>query len=448
MLAAFPQREARAPMALLHSGGDVPTSTHPVQASAFVLGIVTFVFFMWGFLTSLNDVLIPHLKSLFSLNYAQSMLVQFTFFGAYFVTSLPCGKIVSRLGYKHSIVLGLLVAGCGAALFYPAAGMRSYALFLAAFFILATGITLLQVAANPYVSLLGPPERAALRLNLVQAFNSLGTTIAPKFGGMLILSGVVLGAAEAAQLPEAERLAYRLQQAQLVQGPYLGLALTLAAMALLFYFARLPLIVDDATAAEAREHRFVDALRHRNLRLGTIGIFVYVGAEVAIGSFLINYISDPAIGNMAQAQAANYVAFYWGGAMVGRFVGAALLQKLQPSRLLAVAALCNILLLATTMTTHGPIAVWTVVAIGLFNSIMFPTIFTLGIDGLGPLTGKGSSLLIMAIVGGAIVPVLQGVLADQIGIQHAFVLPLVCYAFIAYYGSSVSRGGVITPGAS
>src|SRR5215471_9208052 len=317
-----PSRGTRT-MAVLTGVEKVRTTGAPqAQAGPFVLGMVTFVFFMWGFLTSLNDVLIPHLKSLFALNYAQSMLVQFTFFGAYFVTSLPCGKIVSRLGYKQSIVLGLLVTGCGAALFYPAAALPSYALFLAAFFTLASGITLLQVAANPYVSLLGPPAGAATRLNLVQAFNSLGTTLAPKFGGVLILSGVVLGAAEVAQLPEAERLAYHLQQAQLVQGPYLGLALTLAALALMFYLARLPLIVDDATPAEARQHRFVDALRHRNLRLGTIGIFVYVGAEVAIGSFLINYISDAAIGNMAQARAADYVAFYWGGAMVGRFVGA------------------------------------------------------------------------------------------------------------------------------
>ena len=428
-------------MAVLHSPDAVRTTqAQPAQASAFVLGIVTFVFFMWGFLTSLNDVLIPHLKALFSLNYAQSMLVQFTFFGAYFVMSLPCGKIVSRLGYKQSIVVGLLVAGCGAALFYPAAGLPSYGVFLAAFFILATGITLLQVAANPYVSLLGSPASAAMRLNLVQAFNSLGTTVAPKFGGMLILSGVaVIGASQVAQLPEAQRLAYQLQQAQLVQGPYLGLAATLAAMAVLFYFARLPLIVDDATAAEARVHRFVDALKHRNLRLGTIGIFVYVGAEVAIGSFLINYISDAAIGNMPQAQAANYVAFYWGGAMMGRFVGAALLQRVNPSRLLAAAAICNLALLATTMSTHGTLAIWSIVAIGLFNSIMFPTIFTLGIAGLGPLTGKGSSLLIMAIVGGAVIPVLQGVLADHIGVQLAFALPFVCYVYIAWYGGSAAR---------
>jgi FHS family L-fucose permease-like MFS transporter len=422
-----------------HTGADQATATPGAQANWFALGIVTFVFFMWGFLTSLNDVLIPHLKSLFSLNYAQSMLVQFTFFGAYFVMSLPCGKLVSRLGYKHSIVLGLLIAACGAALFYPAASLPSYALFLGALFILATGITLLQVAANPYVSLLGPASSASMRLNLVQAFNSLGTTLAPKFGGVLILSGVVLAAAEIVQLPETERLAYRLQQAQLVQGPYLGLAITLAALALLFYIARLPVIVDDTSAEEARTHRFVDALRHRNLRFGTLAIFVYVGAEVAIGSFLINYIAQADIGNMTQAQAANYVAFYWGGAMVGRFLGAALMQKIAPRKLLATAAALDMLLLLTTMLSHGQIAVWSVVAIGLFNSIMFPTIFTLGIDRLGPLTGKASSLLIMAIVGGAVIPLLQGMLADRIGIQHAFVLPLLCYLYIVFYGVSGSR---------
>jgi FHS family L-fucose permease-like MFS transporter len=418
---------------------DQTTGTGGPRANWLALGVVTFVFFMWGFLTSLNDVLIPHLKSLFALNYAQSMLVQFTFFGAYFVMSLPCGKLVARLGYKHSIVLGLMVAAGGALLFYPAASLPSYALFLAAFFTLATGITLLQVAANPYVSLLGEASSAATRLNLVQAFNSLGTTLAPKFGGVLILSATVLGAAEIARLPEGELLAYRLQQAQLVQGPYLGLAITLAALALLFYVSRLPSMVDDRSAADAHAHRFVDALRHPNLRFGIVAIFVYVGAEVAIGSFLINYISQSDIGNMAQAQAANYVAFYWGGAMVGRFVGAALMQKIAPRRLLATAAAFDMLLLLITIFSRGQLAVWSVVAIGLFNSIMFPTIFTLGIERLGPLTGRGSSLLIMAIVGGAVIPVLQGMLADRVGIQHAFVLPLLCYAYIGFYGMRASR---------
>lgn len=414
-------------------------SAQQTSPNRFALGIVTFVFFMWGFLTSLNDVLIPHLKTLFSLNYAQSMLVQFTFFGAYFVMSLPCGRIVARQGYKQSIVFGLLIAGVGAALFYPAAALPSYPLFLGALFVLATGITLLQVAANPYVSLLGPASSAATRLNLVQAFNSLGTTLAPKFGGVLILAGAVAGVVDIAQLAPADRLAYQTQQAHLVQGPYLALAATLAALALLFYLARLPILVDDTTPEAARAHRFVDALRHRNLRLGIVAIFVYVGAEVAVGSFLISYLTQGDIGAMTPADAANYVAFYWGGAMVGRFIGAALMRHVAPSRLLQIAAAVNVLLLATTMATHGSLAVGSIVVIGLFNSIMFPTIFTLGIDGLGPLTGKGSSLLIMAIVGGAIIPLLQGSLADAIGVQHAFVLPLLCYAYICFYGVTMLR---------
>jgi MFS transporter, FHS family, L-fucose permease len=428
-------------MALIHSAPhDRSEVEAPVQVQPnwFAMGIVGFLFFMWGFLTSLNDVLIPHLKSLFELNYAQSMLVQFTFFGAYFVVSLPCGKVVAHFGYKQSIVVGLLIAAAGALLFYPAASMTSYPLFLGAFFTLASGITLLQVAANPYVSLLGSADGAARRLNLMQAFNSLGTTIAPKFGGVLILSAATVGAAEIAGLSPVDRVAYRLQQAQLVQAPYIGLAVALAVLALMFYLARLPVIIDEHGPAQP-EHRFIDVLRHRHARLGSVAIFVYVGAEVAIGSFLINYIAQPGIGDISQAQAANYVAFYWGGAMVGRFVGAALLRRIAPRRLLAIAAVVDVCLLVATMTSHGAIAVWSVVAIGLFNSIMFPTIFTLGIERLGPLTGKGSSLLIMAIVGGAVIPPLQGVLADRIGIQHAFVLPLLCYLYIAFYALNGSR---------
>ncbi len=425
-------------VAIQHRGNDVGAGSPQAQAGPFALGIVGFLFFMWGFLTSLNDVLIPHLKGLFSLNYAQSMLIQFTFFGAYFVVSLPCGKIVSRLGYKHSIVLGLLIAAIGALMFYPAASLASYGVFLGALFVLASGITLLQVAANPYVSLLGAPAGAATRLNLVQAFNSLGTTLAPKFGGVLILSAAAVGAAATVDPSTVGQLAYRLQQAQLVQGPYVGLAIALAVLALLFYLARLPLIVDES-GPSSHDHRFVDVLRHRHARLGSVAIFVYVGAEVAIGSFLISYISQPDIGNVEPALAANYVAYYWGGAMVGRFAGAALLQRIAPRTLLAGAAFADALLLLATMLSHGDIAVWSVVAIGLFNSIMFPTIFTLGIEGLGPLTGKASSLLIMAIVGGAIIPPLQGLLADRFGVQHAFVLPLLCYLYIAFYGLNGSR---------
>ncbi|HET6654716.1 MAG TPA: sugar MFS transporter [Gammaproteobacteria bacterium] len=398
------------------------------------LAVVTLIFFMWGFLTSLNDVLIPHLKAVFALNYTEIMLVQFTFFGAYFVMSLPSGKVVSLAGYKRSIVIGLLVAGAGATLFYPAAALPSYGLFLGAFFILASGITLLQVAANPYVSLLGPERTASSRLNLAQALNSLGTTLAPKFGGMLILSGAVLGATELAQLPAAQQVAYRATQAQSVQGPYIGLAIVLLALALVVFLFRLPAPGVEEGAVGQPRRKFREALRHRHLLFGVIGIFVYVGAEVSIGSFMINYLALPEIGNLPESRAANFVALYWGGAMVGRFIGAAVLQKVDPRKLLGIFAGIAALLVLTTMLTTGFVAVWTIVAIGLFNSIMFPNIFTLGIEKMGALTGTASSLLIMAIVGGAIIPVLQGALADNIGVHHAFVLPLLCYLYIVFYG--------------
>jgi FHS family L-fucose permease-like MFS transporter len=401
------------------------------------LAVVTTIFFMWGFITVLNDVLIPHLKSVFTLGYAQVMLVQFTFFGAYFVMSLPSGKVVSRFGYRMSIVAGLVVAGLGALLFLPAARLPSYPLFLFAFFVLASGITLLQVAANPYVSLLGPPQLASSRLNLAQALNSLGTTLAPKFGGWLILSTVVLGANVIASMPPAQQLAYRAQQAQMVQLPYLGLAGALFALALVVWMFHLPPL--SSGEEDDPRHRFADALAHRRVWLGMLAIFLYVGAEVSIGSFMINYLSLPQIGHMSEATAAGYVSLYWGGAMVGRFAGSALLVRMDPRRLLAANAAIAAALVAATMLTHGDAALWSVVAIGLFNSIMFPNIFTLGIEGFGPLTGKVSSLLVMAIVGGAVVPLLQGALADRIGIQPAYVLPLLCYGYIAWYGLRGSR---------
>jgi FHS family L-fucose permease-like MFS transporter len=407
------------------------------------MAIATVIFFMWGFLTSLNDVLVPHLKAVFSLNYARVMLVQFTFFGAYFVMSLPSGEIVSWLGYKHSIIVGLVVAAAGALLFYPAAALPSYGVFLAAFFTLASGITLLQVAANPYVSLLGPERTAASRLNLAQALNSLGTTLAPKFGGLLILSGAVLGAAELSRLPPAGQAAYRAQQAALVQGPYLGLACVLLVLAAGVYVFHLPEVAFRASALDgAHDGSFLDALRRRHLRLGVVGIFVYVGAEVAIGSFLINYIAQPEIGAMSESRAATFVALYWGGAMIGRFVGAGVLQRVDPRRLLALCASAAAVLVATTMATSGAMAIASVVSIGLFNSVMFPSIFALGVERMGALTGKASSLLIMAIVGGAVVPLAQGVLADRIGVHHAFVIPLACYLFVIYYGL---RGARVEP---
>jgi FHS family L-fucose permease-like MFS transporter len=398
------------------------------------LTVITTVFFMWGFLTCLNDILIPHLKAVFELSYAQVMLVQFTFFGAYFLMSLPAGRLVAHLGYKKSIVAGLIVAGIGAAGFWPAAGLRLYPAFLGALFVLATGITVLQVAANPYVALLGPEKTSSSRLTLAQALNSLGTTIAPWFGSLLILSTQVKSASEIAALSASQQALYRAQEAQSVQMPYLGLALVLVLLAVFVWVFRLPALEENTEKGDTDHHTLLDALRYPHVLFGVLGIFFYVGAEVSIGSFMVNYLSQPNIGNMSEQQAANHVLFYWGGAMVGRFLGSALLAAFSPRKLLAIFAGINILLLLTTITTSGDIAMYSIVAIGLFNSIMFPTIFSLGIERMGPLTSKASSLLIMAIVGGAVLPFLQGFLADNIGIQHAFVLPLLCYTYIVFYG--------------
>ncbi|HSN17564.1 MAG TPA: sugar MFS transporter [Gammaproteobacteria bacterium] len=400
--------------------------------------VVTAVFFMWGFITVLNDVLVPHLKSVFALNYTRVMLIQFCFFGAYFLMSLPAGKVVSLAGYKNSVILGLIVAGIGALGFLPAAALPSFPVFLAALFVLASGITLLQVAANPYVSLLGPPQGASSRLNLSQAFNSLGTAIAPRFGGFLILAGSVLAPATLAQLPPDQQLAYRLQQTHSVELPYIGIAVTLFLLAGVVHLFHLP-AVQVVQQDDISSHPFRDALRHRHLAFAVAAIFLYVGAEVSIGSFMINYISLPEIGAMPERRATAYVSYYWLGAMVGRFIGAALLRRIGSRRLLAVFAAVAASLVLTTMLTSGMLAVWSVVAIGLFNSIMFPTIFTLGIEGLGPLTGRASSLLVMAIVGGALVPVAQGALADSFGVHHAFLLPLLCYLYILFYAVEGSR---------
>ncbi|WP_266168561.1 L-fucose:H+ symporter permease [Dyella subtropica] len=398
------------------------------------MGVITTIFFMWGFLTCLNDILIPHLKAVFELNYARAMLVQFTFFGAYFLMSLPAGRVVAHLGYKQSIVAGLSVAGLGAAGFWPAAALHNYEVFLAALFVLATGITVLQVAANPYVALLGPERSSPSRLTLAQAMNSLGTTLAPLFGGLLILSTTVKSAADVDALPAAEQLAYRAHEAQSVQGPYLGLAIVLILLAGLVWLFRLPALTETTEKADHQRHTLAEALRHPHVLFGVLAIFFYVGAEVSIGSFLVNYLSLPDIGHMSEKEAAHYVSFYWGGAMIGRLAGAVLLVRFDARRLLAVFAGIAALLVLTTMMTTGSTAMYSVIAIGLFNSIMFPTIFALGIERLGPLTGKASSLLIMAIVGGALVPLAQGILADHIGVQHAFILPMLCYGYIVFYG--------------
>lgn len=413
--------------------------SRPQLSNTAAIAVVSLIFFTWGGLTSLNDVLIPHLKAVFAMNYAQTMLIQSTFFGAYFLMSLPAGAVVARVGYKPSIVAGLLVAAAGAVMFHPAASLPSYPLFLGALFVLASGLTLLQVAANPYISLIGDPAGSHSRLNLAQALNSLGTTVFPWLIGPLILSAAVLGADELAAMTSAQQAGYRLQQAQSVQGPYLMLAAGLVLLAGFVLAMRLPALREAGERADHARHRFGEALRHRHLRWGVLAIFLYVGAEVSIGSFLINYIAGPDTGGLSEAAASRYLAFYWGGAMVGRFAGAALLKRVDARRLLALFAAIAGALLVTTMASRDALAMWSVISIGLFNSIMFPTIFTIAIERLGPLTSKASSLLIMAIVGGAVIPWVQGRLADEIGIQPAFVVPLACYAFIVWYGLRGAR---------
>ena len=413
------------------------SAPQPSSTNLAAMAMVTTLFFFWGFVTVLNDILVPHLKAIFDLNYAKVMLIQFAFFSAYFIFSIPSAKIVDAIGYKKTMVTGLFTMGAGALLFIPAASTASFPLFLGALMILAAGITALQVAANPYVTVLGPPETASSRLNLTQAFNSLGTTIGPYLGGLLILNATFKGTDETRQMSAAVLQAYRVQEASSVKLPYLIIGIALIIFGVIIGMFKLPAIPGavrhDGIAIKT------SLWKYRQLVFGAIGIFVYVGAEVSIGSFLINYFGQHEIGGLTELAAAKYVTYYWGGAMVGRFIGSAILQKVKTGTVLAVAAIAACALVCISMSTTGNVAMWSIILVGFFNSVMFPSIFTLGIAKLGPLTGDGSGIMIMAIVGGAILPVLQGALADRIGIHHAFIIPAVCYLYILYYALRGSR---------
>ncbi|HVW77157.1 MAG TPA: sugar MFS transporter [Alloacidobacterium sp.] len=448
-------------MAITNVSSSSVTTNAPGNTNRSAMAMVTTLFFVWGFLTSLNDILIPHLKSIFSLNYAQAMLVQFAFFGAYAAFGYISGKVVEWIGYQRTMVAGLLTMCAGALLFIPAASAPSFALFLTALIVLAAGITALQVAANPYVSVLGPAETASSRLNLTQAFNSLGTVIGPLLGGWLILGAAEKNVQDITGMSPEQLHAYRIHEAATVKFPYLAIALALVALALaiaLYKFPRIDTTKDYRPMGEKKD----SVWRHRHVVLGAVGIFVYVGAEVSIGSFLINYFNRPDIGGLSALAASALVPFYWGGAMVGRFIGSAVLQKVKSGTMVALcAAVATVMVLISMNTTftsgvitslplhfliwHGTLLlphswpVWSMLAVGLFNSILFPSIFTLGIAEMGPLTGEASGLLVTAIVGGALIPELQGVLADSIGIHHAFIIPVLCYLFIVYYGLSGSK---------
>lgn len=431
-------------MAITNVGSSTQIAATPDSGSGTnyrsAFAMVTTLFFVWGFLTSLNDILIPHLKAIFDLNYAEAMLVQFAFFSSYAVFGFPSGKVVEWIGYQRTMVLGLVTMALGAALFIPAANLPSFPLFLAALIVLAAGITTLQVAANPYVTVLGAAETASSRLNLTQAFNSLGTTIGPPLGGWLILRGAEKTLANTSKMAPAALHAYRIQQAATVKFPYIAITLALVLLALAIWFYKFPRldVTQDYRPTKGGEKGH-GIWRHRHVVLGAVAIFLYVGAEVSIGSFLINYFNQSYIAGMTALAAANFVPFYWGGAMVGRFIGSAILQRIKTGLLLAVCAVVAMLLVLTSMLSFGHLAMWSILLVGLFNSVMFPCIFTLGVAEMGPLTGEASGLLVTAIVGGALIPEAQGVLADHIGIHHAFIVPVFCYAFIVYYGLKGSR---------
>jgi FHS family L-fucose permease-like MFS transporter len=455
-----------------------PSSTQPAATQTYrgPFSLMTVLFFMWGFMTVWNDVLIPQFKDAFTLSHYQAMLVQSAFFGAYgvgalayYIVSMLWGDPINRIGYKNGVIIGLLLAAGGSALFYPAAVLVSYPFFLVALFVVGLGFAMLQIAANPYVTILGPERTASSRLNLSQAFNSFGTTIGPLIGGWLIFTVFTRPGVHGADA---------------VKVPYICFAVVFALLAVLFKFVHLP---DFANAGHPA--RGWGALKHPHTVLGMFAIFMYVGGEVSVGSAIINYLGTPRLGALSHEAASGFLAFYWGGLMIGRFMGAFALSDMRswlkktltavvpvvafvvimitsslsnalhygvflailpvvfflgaagPQRMLALFSVVIIGLLAASMLTDGAAALWTILAVGMFCSVMWSNIFALAIEGLGPLKSQGSSLLVMGILGAAVLSPLQGAVADRFGIQHSFVVPMCAFAFIAFYGVYGYRAG-------
>ena len=425
------------------------TADPQLKTDTRAMSVATALFFMVGFLTCLNDIIIPHLKSIFALNYAEVLTVQFAFFTSYFVFSYPGGALVDKLGYKKTMVVGLIIMAIGAAGFIPAANFALFPVFLCALIVLAAGMTVVQVAVNPYVTVIGPPKTASSRLNLAQAFNSVGTFIAPFFGAVLILRNAVpvISANGLLSMSEVERQAYRAAQASTVRVPYIGIALMLLFLAVALALIKLkPQTGMTDLTQDFRPGAFAEALskpdsiwRHPWLIAGAVGIFTYVGAEVTIGSLLVNYMGLPQIGALPQDTAAKFLMVYWGGAMIGRFIGSAVLQRVRTGPILGGAAIGAFILVVISLLTHGHVAMYALLFVGICNSIMFPSIFTLGIQDLGPLTSKGSSLLIAAILGGALIPLGTGALADHIGLHPSFIVPAICYVYISIFGIAAIR---------
>lgn len=427
--------------------------------TAFIF--VTILFFLWGFITVLVDSLIPRLREVFTLSYFQAGMVQFAFFGAYFLLSIPAGYILSKIGYKRGIILGLSTMAVGCLLFYPAASYRVFGIFMLGYFTLAAGITILQVAANPYVTILGPERTASSRLNLSQAFNSLGTAIAPALGALFILQDKVKTTAEIEALDAAAQKSYLVAEAAAVQTPFLGIAAFIGVIALVFFFVKLPKVGDKEASNDYRK-----VLKNRNLILGSIALFCYVGAEVSLGSYMVNYflsldlaatvretsfmrtiaewiLSTGVSSSSDMAVVGVFVTFYWTGAMIGRFIGSYLTSIFNPAKILSIFALGAIGMILISNFSVGLAAMWTIIGVGLFNSIMFPTIFSLALDGLGDDKAQGSGVLCTMIVGGAIIPPAYGYLTDSFNFNIALILVMACYAYIFYYAFSNKRRKVV-----
>ena len=435
------------------------TNSSNAQGMRGAFVAVTSLFFMWGFITVLVDALIPRLKEVFELTFLQAGLVQFAWFAAYGLLSIPGGNLIARIGYQRGILVGLGMAGLGCLLFFPAASTRLYPLFLLALFVVAGGITVLQVAANPYISVLGPEASASARLNLSQAFNSFGTTIAPLVAASFLLGDQILSSDAIASLSEMERMAYYAEEASAVQGPFVGLALAFFLLAGIVAVIKLPKILGEVDTAGG----YAEVLRNRKLAFGAIGIFVYVGAEVALGSYMVNYglsldiLEDVKTHGILAAMAGvaavmkgvdvsgldakgilgALLTFYWGGAMLGRFAGSALMSRVRPLTLLTWAAAMAFLLITGSVLSSGVPALLLLLGVGFCNSIMFPTIFTLAIEDLGEAKPQGSGILCTAIVGGAFIPPAVGALVDGFGFGWAFVLPMACYLYIAWFAGKL-----------
>ncbi|MEO6884461.1 MAG: L-fucose:H+ symporter permease [Bacteroidia bacterium] len=393
--------------------------------------IISVLFFMFGFVTNLNDILMPHLKRACQLNDFESTFVQFAFFLGYFIMSIPSEKIIKRIGYKKGITVGLLLCACGALIFTPAANTRFFGLFLVGLCVLASGMALLQVAANPYVSLLGKPEGAASRLSLMGGLNSLGASLGPFAGGILILSGIEYGVDKLSTMPVSDKIAYLNSQAQMVKMPYLLLFFLFLILAIFIFFSKLP-EVKSGEEKTISEKKF-SIWNHPALYMGVIAIFFYVGAEVCIGSFLIRYGESLHIAGFTDKIGSHFVSYYMICAMLFRFVGIAVLKKINPLKVLLFNAIVAIALIVASVLSSNYAALYIVVLVGACNSIMWPVIFPKAIEGLGNNTSKGSSYLIMAIIGGALITSSMGYFSDKYGVQHAYLVPIICYVYIAYY---------------